>query len=610
MSKKVSSKSKTFSYTPVNELPPLGKIQTEWNLKEHYYKNEHDPQIEKDAKRYERAIKAFVKKYRKADFTSSTSKLLQALKDNEALEEVTEGTKVMLYFDLRTQLNVNDTAAKKKILQYDERFRKLGNELLFFGLTIGKIARTEQKKYLKEHSLKKYHYQLAKIFEEAKHDLTEAEEKILSLRANTSRGMWSDAVSKIRNNRKIVFKNKALGVMEALDALDQYSFDDRTKLWDQIMTEMEQMGDVAEHELTAIVNHDKVSNHLRGYKHSYTSSIQSFENDERAVDALIEAVSTKGFALSKKFYSIKAKLHGIKTLPYANRTAEVGELPKPTFEQSVEVCRDVFYGLDARYGEVFDTMLEKGHIDVFPRNGKRGSAFMIGADGVPTYAFLNYSNSFRWLETIAHEIGHAIHGEMSKTQPMIYSDFTLSSAETASTLFEQLAIKRLISILPDEQKAVALHDTINSSIAAIQRQIACFNFMKDMYEHISTHGLATKQELAQMMQKHLKAYVGPAVEVTEKDGYSYVYWGHIRRGYYVYTYAYGHLISSEMIRRYEKDASYAAKIHEFLTAGGSKSVDDIFKGIGINTRSIDTYLDGLKVQEAEIKELEKLTRNI
>jgi oligoendopeptidase F len=608
MSKKAKHQNRKFHYEPQTELPPLAKIETEWNLKEHYYTSENDPQIEKDAKKYERAVKAFIRKYKNADFTSTAEKLLKALQDYERLEEVTEGTKVMLYFEYRTQLNVNDHVAEKRSLQYDERFRKLHNELIFFSLVIGKISKVDQKKYLSDHSLAKYKYLLTKTFQESKRNLSEAEEKILSLRSSTSRGMWSSAVSKIRNNRTITFKKKTMSVMEALDALDQYSFDERTKLWDLIMDEMEQMGEVAEHELSAIVTHDKISNELRGYKKTYTSSVESFENDEKAVEALIEAVSTKGFSLSRKFYKIKAGLHDKETLPYANRMAEVGELPRPTFEQSIEVCRDVFYGIDERYGKVLDGMLVNGKIDVYPKAGKRGSAFMMGADGVPTYVFLNYTSSLRWLEVIAHEVGHAVHCEMSKVQPVIYTDFTLSAAETASTLFEQLALKRLIEILPAEQRAVMLHDSINSSIAAIQRQIACFNYMVEMYDHISAHGMATKDELAKMMQKHLKAYVGPSVEVTEKDGYSYVYWGHIRRGYYVYCYAYGHLVSSEMIRRYEADAGYAEQIQEFLTAGGSKNVDDIFKGIGINTRNIETYLDGLKVQEREIKELERLTK--
>ncbi len=608
MSKKVSSKDKKFTYTPTSELPPLGKIQTDWNLKDHYYESENDQQIEKDALFYEQKMRSFIKKYKKTDFTSTTKKLLSALRDYEQLEEVSEGTKVMLYFDLRTQLNVNDTAAKKKLMKYDERFRKLSNEIIFFSLTLGRIPTDLQKKYLKDKELEKYHYLLKQTFENAKHNLTESEERILSLRSNTSRGMWADAVSKIKGNTQIKFKGKTIPLNEALDKHDSYKGKDRTDLWKIIMQSLEQIADVSEHELTAIVNHDKVSNELRGYKNSYTSSVLSYENNEKAVEALVEAISTKGFSLSKKFYKLKAELHGTKTIPYANRSESIGDLPKPTFEQAVTICRDVFYGIDQAYGSIFDRMLENGHIDAFSKKGKRGSAFMIGAHGVPTYVFLNHKNTFQWLETIAHEVGHAIHGELSKAQPAIYEDFTLTTAETASTLFEQLVTRKLIETLPDSQKIPALHESISRSVATIQRQIACFNFMKEMYEHIDNHGLATKQELALMMQKHLQSYVGPSVEVTELDGYSYVYWGHIRRGFYVYTYAYGLLVSNLMIQKYKEDPTYINKINQFLHAGGSDTVENIFGSIGINTRKVETFLESLKTQEEEIKQLEKLTR--
>ena len=41
-----------------------------------------------------------------------------------------------------------------------------------------------------------------------------------------------------------------------------------------------------------------------------------------------------------------------------------------------------------------------------------------------------------------------------------------------------------------------------------------------------------------------KSYLGDAVEVTERDGYGYVYIPHFRYFFYVYTYALGQIIST------------------------------------------------------------------
>lgn len=54
-----------FIYSPTHELPDLTAVQTEWNLSEHYYHDESDPRIEKDAQIYERAISTFAKSIEK-----------------------------------------------------------------------------------------------------------------------------------------------------------------------------------------------------------------------------------------------------------------------------------------------------------------------------------------------------------------------------------------------------------------------------------------------------------------------------------------------------------------------------------------------------------------
>jgi oligoendopeptidase F len=111
------------------------------------------------------------------------------------------------------------------------------------------------------------------------------------------------------------------------------------------------------------------------------------------------------------------------------------------------------------------------------------------------------------------------------------------------------------------------------------------------------------------MQKNLKSYVGKEVEVTEDDGYFYVYWSHIRRFFYVYSYAYGQLISRAMYEKWKTDPSYAKKVEQFLSAGKSKSPKDIFASIGIKTDKA-FFEQGLKAIEADVIKLEKMAKKL
>jgi oligoendopeptidase F len=125
---------------------------------------------------------------------------------------------------------------------------------------------------------------------------------------------------------------------------------------------------------------------------------------------------------------------------------------------------------------------------------------------------------------------------------------------------------------------------------------------------IRTKGAASKEEMAKLMNKHMQAYLGPAVKLEENDGYFFVQWSHIRNFFYVYSYAFGQIISKALYAEYKKDASFIKKIEQFLSAGGSMSPYDIFKSIGIDTSKPEFFEAGLKQVEADIKRLEKLVK--
>ena len=77
---------------------------------------------------------------------------------------------------------------------------------------------------------------------------------------------------------------------------------------------------------------------------------------------------------------------------------------------------------------------------------------------------------------------------------------------------------------------------------------------------------------------------------------------------YVYTYAFGNIMSSTMIERYRQDKGYLEAIDTFLSLGESDNVHNIFKRIGLNTTDPETFHLGLKKIDENIKLLTRLTR--
>ena len=156
------------------------------------------------------------------------------------------------------------------------------------------------------------------------------------------------------------------------------------------MKEMEQISEVAEHEFNAIITDVRTEDARRGYQKPYSATAIGYEDSEKSIENLVSAVSTEGFKLSRKFYKLKAAYHKKKQLHYTEKYSSIGQAPEIPFTQAVEICRDVFYGIKPDYGEIFDEMLEGGQIDVYPKPGKRGGAFMSDQTGHPIHVFLNH----------------------------------------------------------------------------------------------------------------------------------------------------------------------------------------------------------------------------
>ncbi len=584
----------------------MSKIQNSWNLKL-FYKSDTDPEIEQDMQAIEEACLKFEKKYRGKDFTSSVDKLLKALKDSENLDKIFKGYKPLVYFNYKRDLNSKDSAVVAKATQLEVRLTRAGNRLTFFSLELGKIPSKLQKQFLKDARLASYHYLLKTIFDKAKYNLTEKEEQLASLLSQPGYGMWVDGQDKLASSQMVKHKGKSIPLAEASGILSGESKPLRQALYKEITKTLKNISHFAEAEINAIYNFKKIMDERRGFKHPYSATVLGYENDEKTIEGLV-ALVTKSFKISQRFYKLHAKLLKEKKITLADRGVSIGKIDKKfDFRASVEIVKRAFGKIDPKYVEIFENFLENGQLDVFPKKGKTGGAYCSHGGDNPTFVLLNHTDNIRSVETIAHEMGHAFHSEFSKTQPHHYREYSTATAEVASTFFEQVTLAEMEKELDKKEYAILLHNKIMGDVSTIFRQVACFNFELELHQRIRQEGQLSGEEMAKLMSKHLRSYLGDSVEVTDDDGYFFVYWSHIRRFFYVYSYAYGQIISRALFEKWSEDKSYAKKIEQFLHAGGSMSPKDIFKSIGINTSDPNFFLTGLKGIEKDIKKLERLT---
>jgi len=581
------------------------KIKTKWELEKLFYTSLKDPRIARDVAKGDKAIDKFVATYSKNKKHLRDPKALKKALDAYEELDLLCSPAPLYYAHYRKELNAKDKEAEAFLNKLSDHYTKRGNKLIFFTLEIGKTPAFVQKKLFTSKELALFKYWLAKLFEAAKHNLTEPEEKILSLLSDVSGGRWVQAVDNILNTRTVVFKGKKMPLNEAAVNVSNLPKASRRALHTIVMKEYKNVSQMAESELNALVTRKKITDELRGFKEPYDATILGYENDRKSVLRLIGTV-TKHFGIAKRFYALKAKMMKEKRLTYADRSAPVGKVEKRvSFAQAATIVRDTFYNLHPRYAETFERLLANGQVDVYPKAGKTSGAYCSSGVDEPTMLLLNHVDNAKSLLTIAHEMGHAMHAERAKTQHPLYQGHTISVAEVASTFFEQAAFDALFQKLSAKEKVVAMHDKILGDVATVFRQIAFFNFEVDLHKGVREKRLLSKEEIAALLNKHTAAYMGPAVKLVPDDGYFFVTVSHFRRFFYVYSYAFGQLVSRALYERVKKDPKFIDKVDKFLCAGGSMSPEDIFALCGLDLYKPDVFLEGLRGIEKDIWELEK-----
>ena len=581
----------------------------QWNLGL-LYSSEKDPKIEADLKSIEKKIAAFAKKYDTADkaYLTDDSKLLKSLNDYEELISTTD-EKPLAYFHFLQDIDAKNKTAPAQVSLMTNRLAQVHNKLEFFENSLGDIDASRQKSLLKDKTFLKFHVQLKRIFDGAKHKLSVQEEKIMNLKSLPAYDMWIDGNERMLNMRSVMWEGKKIALAEAMNRIQNIPKADlRRKLNALVAVELKVVAPFSEAEINAIVTNKKINDELRHYGSPYENTVNNYHNDPKVVETLVHTV-TESFPIAHKFYKLKAKLLGVKRLSYCDRGAKIGKISaKFSFQESLEFLKKTFGEIDPKYSQILQSFVDNGQIDAFPRIGKTGGAYCWGHYTMPTYVLLNHVDELYSLSTFAHEMGHAFHTQFSKVQGPIYCHYSTTMAETASTLFEAIAFEAVFDKLSDKEKVIALQEKINDEISTIIRQIACFNFEKDIHETIRKEGFVAAEKLAEMHNKNMSAYLGPIFDMKIDDGYGFVKWSHIRRFFYVYSYAYGMLVSKALLRRYREDKSFWKNIEHFLSAGGKDSPENILKEIGIDVSKPDFWKEGLKEIEDDVAKLEKLTR--
>src|SRR4029077_3212911 len=176
-----------------------------------------------------------------------------------------------------------------------------------------------------------------------------------------------------------------------------------------------------------------------------------------AVEALVVAVVGR-YDVVQRYYTLKAKLLGLDRLSFYDRMAPLAEDTQHVeWRDAKQLVLDAFADFSSETGEIIARFFQDSWIDAPPRDGKRPGAFCAtNVPGVHPYVFMNYTGDRRSVLTLAHELGHGLHGYLAQPLGFFNASSPLTTAETASVFGEALTFKRLLTVEEDPQRRLNL----------------------------------------------------------------------------------------------------------------------------------------------------------
>lgn len=585
----------------------------EWNLKL-LYKDENDPQIEKDIEESTKKVNHFISKWKKdRSYLKSPKRLAVALKEyTEFMDTYGIFAKPTIYFGLRLTLNQEDKILKAKENLIIEKHTDLVNQIQFFDLNIGKISKKIQNTFLESKELSEYHHLLKRKFLTSKYDLTNKEEKIINLLIKSASSNWITMVSEFVGKETGKICNKILTFDQLLSRVRSNKKKERNLTNKVVNKILEKWVDVAEHEINSFLEVDKNLRRLRQFPDFDFERHMDDDIDQDTVRSLTDTI-TNSFSLSHRFYDLFTKLLKEKTIGYHEKVLNYEEIEKTyTIDQAFSLVIDIFSKLSPDFGQRIIHAINNGYLDVYPKKNKSGGGFCtLGSKNHPVFVLTNFDGKTADVQTIAHEMGHYLNHVLSveNTNPL-ESITSIAMAEVASNFFEGFVLEKVLEKSSKEEQFTILIQKLQDDISSIFRQVACYNFEYELHKLIEEKGYLSKTEIGKLFCKHMSSYLGPKVRMDEGHENWWVYWSHIRRPFYVYSYASGQLISKSLQNMVKENPNEIEKIKIFLSKGGSQSPKDIFLELGIDITDKKFWEKGLNEFKNNLEKAEKLAKEL
>lgn len=607
----------TYHFEDFQSVLSADEIESRWDLSFLYQEGLDDPELNADFKKTEELIQSLLDIAEKlnqfsresAELSSILEFLVQAHHTEEEL--VLMMNKLGYFLMLSYEADTTNNRVQSLVTRYEGQLARLAPYQVSLTQTISRYPLEE---LCAPTELKAYEYRFKRMKHKAAHQLSSELEEMVAYLSLCGGDAWGTLHSSLTSTLKVPYKDKIMG----LDIRDlAYSPDPevRKSAFEAEYAAYSQIELPIAAALNSLKKQVKYLAARRGYKDALHESAADEDMSEDTLHALISAMD-KNLGIFHRYLKAKAEMMGYEHgLPFYELFAPT---PEDTSSYNTKECHDIlvkaFSELHLPLARMINRAFVHRWIDFFARDGKVGGAFCCNLPYHKQSVVLhNYDNSTNALLTMAHELGHAYHGECIQCHSPLNYEYGMTVAETASTFNEtHLVFYLLKNSENDAQRFAALETFLQGITQTVCDIYSRFLFEREVFERCDQEYLNPEALRDIMKRAQIKAYgdgldhehLHPNMWIPKTHYYS------AQKSFYNYPYAFGSLLSMGLYNKIKQQELTMDDYNAFLRATTVSSVEECGNIVGINLSDEAFWTESIWAFEPFIAEYEQLAQRM
>ncbi len=581
------------------------KAPPRWSLAD-LYAGPDDPRIESDLAWVETQSREMERRWRGRVASLAGAELGEAAAAYDAIAD--RRAKIHAYASLRHAADLADPETGRLLQNATERLTDAAKHTLFLTLELNRMEEGALARALEDPAARRYAPWVrdTRVFRD--HQLSDELENFELDRSATD-GSWSRLFDETLAGMRFRVGAKTLTISGILDRLSDPRRAMRRRAARALADGLAARKSLFALVLNTLAKDKEISDRWRKYPSPLAYRNLANQVEDEVVTALVDSVRESFPRLAHRYYRLKARMLGLRSLEYWDRNAPLPKVPVRVYGwgEAEAIVLDAFRAFSPPMADVARRFFRERWIDAAPAPGKDSGAFSHPtAPSVHPHILMNFHGRARDVMTLAHELGHGVHQVLAAPQGALMADAPLTLAETASVFGEMLVFQAMLRAETNPaRRRVLLAGKIEDMLNTVVRQVAFHEFERRFHD-ARRSGELTPESIGEIWLDVQRESLGPAFRFAPEYRWYWAYIPHfVHSPFYVYAYAFGDCLVNALYSVYRGGhPGFEGKYLDMLAAGGTLRHRELLAPFGLDAGDPAFWRRGLDVVAGLIDELE------